>query len=172
MKRKKLCLQYMWHDKYIYSEPLMDEYTNTNPKGHSTACILTHFTYTHRKGWIRVFFFCFFPVGHFQCFFLERLKPSGQPLSERLNTNIAGCYKTCFCCCFHLPQQLEHYDCIKTVAFVIEKSIPNLLQWSHQPLCLSLCECMNCYWRAQQPPILHLDIKGHMKDKEPKTVPI
>lgn len=59
--------------------------------------------------------------------------------SERLNANIAGCYKIKLSCCCRLPQQLEHYECIKTVAFVIEKSIPHLLQWSLQPLCLSLC---------------------------------
>lgn len=72
-------------------------------------------------------------------FLIFRLKPFVQTVSERSNTNIAGSYKTRLCCCCHLPQQQEHYECIKTVAFVIEKSIPNLLQWSSQPLCLSLC---------------------------------
>lgn len=31
----------------------------------------------------------------------------------------------------------------------------------------SLCERTSCFWRAQRSPIPHLDIKGHMKDKDP-----
>lgn len=69
--------------------------------------------------------------------FPNGLKTSAQPLSERLSTNIAGWYNTWLCCCCHLQQQPEHYECIKNVAVVIEKSIPNLPQWSGQPLCVS-----------------------------------
>lgn len=31
----------------------------------------------------------------------------------------------------------------------------------------SVSERMSCFWRARWPPILHLDIKGHMKGKDP-----
>lgn len=40
-------------------------------------------------------------------FFPSRIKTE-QGLFKGSTTDIAGCNKTCLCCCFHLPQQREH----------------------------------------------------------------